>query len=381
VRTATATTITCRARGGGTFGTLPILVQVHGEFATGSVAVNGVLEIHSVDPAYGSLQGGTVVTIRGAGFAMDGSVFSTNFVSIGTFPAAPCRVLHASWDTIVCQTEPAGHMHTGAIPGEANPLEISVNGIYAQCLAKSAFWFYLPEIFCNPECMGWPDLPPMYLGALAPTKKEPEWTPMPSWSPLQPEYPDWVGNYGDSGWLGGYGQSMGDSALSPSGRYSESGAYGWYGGDGSWDWDGAEAPYSYPPKGSTSPVDNGYPNWQHCCNATVPMPEHEPLPFMGNHQEPGVQDQCAFFYTEHSTPVIHRYNSEMPVAGETLVIEGKLLDHPLTHVRTPSTHCTQQNAHFMLACTCEMLVPAGPLSADLIHNSTWPGIVAITLPC
>jgi IPT/TIG domain len=137
VRTATATTITCRARGGGTFGTLPILVRVGSQFASGELAVTGVLEVHSISPGLGSLQGGSIVTVAGAGFAVAGSVFSTNFVSIGVMPAAPCRVLHASWDTIVCQTEPAGHMHAGALAGATNPLEVSVNGVYAQCQLAS----------------------------------------------------------------------------------------------------------------------------------------------------------------------------------------------------------------------------------------------------
>lgn len=83
VREVTDSTITCRSRGGGTFGDLPIMVLVNSEFAAGTLLVSSVLEVTSISHASGSLQGGTILTIEGSGFAVDGSVFSTNFVSIG----------------------------------------------------------------------------------------------------------------------------------------------------------------------------------------------------------------------------------------------------------------------------------------------------------
>ena len=85
IRSVTANTITCRSRGAGTFGSLPIFALVGSQFASGSLSVSGVLEISSISHVEGSLQGGTILTINGAGFAVEGSVFSTNFVSIGVY--------------------------------------------------------------------------------------------------------------------------------------------------------------------------------------------------------------------------------------------------------------------------------------------------------
>lgn len=138
VRSANTTAIVCRARGGGTFGVLPITVRTGGAFAASNVSVTGELYISSISKSYGSLAGGSVLEISGAGFADDLGVITTNFVSIGLPPAAPCRVLSAEPSRIVCQTEPAGRMHAGAIPEILNPLEVSVNGIYAQCRAPPA---------------------------------------------------------------------------------------------------------------------------------------------------------------------------------------------------------------------------------------------------
>eukprot|EP00892_Ulva_mutabilis_P008259 jgi/Ulvmu1/5805/UM025_0060.1 len=143
VRTVSAVKITCRARGGGTFGTLSISVKTGGVFAGGDVSVTGVLYISAISRAYGSLAGGSVLEISGEGFADELGIVTTNFVSIGLPPAAPCRVLSATQNRIVCQTEPAGRMHTGAIPERLNPLEVSVNGIYAQCRAPAV---------CTPGC-------------------------------------------------------------------------------------------------------------------------------------------------------------------------------------------------------------------------------------
>lgn len=143
VRSVTTTTITCRARGGGTFGPLPITVKTGGVFAASSVSVTGVLYISAISQAYGSLAGGSILEISGDGFADEYGTVTTNFVSIGLPPAAPCRVLSASPTRIMCQTEPAGRMHAGALPERLNPLEVSVNGVYAQCRA--------PPV-CTPGC-------------------------------------------------------------------------------------------------------------------------------------------------------------------------------------------------------------------------------------
>lgn len=139
----TTTAITCRARGGGTFGALPITVKTAGTFAAGDVSVTGVLYISAISRAYGSLAGGSVLEISGEGFADEDGLVTTNFVSIGLPPAAPCRVLSATQTRIVCQTEPAGRVHAGALPELLNPLEVSVNGIYAQCRAPA---------LCMPGC-------------------------------------------------------------------------------------------------------------------------------------------------------------------------------------------------------------------------------------
>ena len=97
------------------------------------VYVTGVLQIDSITPNTGSTEGGTIVRIRGKGFAMDNQTLATNYISIGYFPAAPCRILSASYDLIVCQTEPAGRMHMGASAGKLNALELDSGGTYARC--------------------------------------------------------------------------------------------------------------------------------------------------------------------------------------------------------------------------------------------------------
>lgn len=143
IRSSNSSMIVCRARGGGTFGDLPISVQTEGVYAAGNVSVTGVFYIASISPAYGSSAGGSIVEIEGDGFADDEGVITTNFVSIGLPPAAPCRVLAASRTRITCQTEPAGRMHAGAVEGLLNPLEVSVSGVYARCRARAA---------CDPSC-------------------------------------------------------------------------------------------------------------------------------------------------------------------------------------------------------------------------------------
>lgn len=99
VRSVTANTITCRARGAGTFGDLALFALVGAQFASGSLSISGVLEISSISHEKGSLQGGTILTIDGAGFAVEGSVFSVNLVSIGAFNAflASYSCMHTSF--------------------------------------------------------------------------------------------------------------------------------------------------------------------------------------------------------------------------------------------------------------------------------------------
>lgn len=104
--------------------------------------ITGVLEIESISHNVGSINGGAIVTIKGRGFATTDTVFSINLVSIGAFPAAPCRVLSSAWDEVVCQTEPAGRMHAGAFENLLLPVELSVNG------ASSSYTFHLsPDSF------------------------------------------------------------------------------------------------------------------------------------------------------------------------------------------------------------------------------------------
>lgn len=143
IRSSNDSMIVCRTRGGGTFGVLPVSVQTDGEYASGNVSVTGVFYIASISPAYGSSAGGAIVEIEGDGFADDDGMITTNLVSIGLPPAAPCRVLAASRTRITCQTEPAGRMHAGAREGLLSPLEVSVSGVYAQCRAPAA---------CDPHC-------------------------------------------------------------------------------------------------------------------------------------------------------------------------------------------------------------------------------------
>lgn len=95
--------------------------------------MTGELYISSITTTHGSLAGGSILEISGAGFADEHGIVTMNFVSIGLPPAAPCRVLSASYSRIVCQTEPAGRMHAGAQAEVLNPVEVNVNGVYAQC--------------------------------------------------------------------------------------------------------------------------------------------------------------------------------------------------------------------------------------------------------
>lgn len=107
--------------------------------------MTGELYISSISTTHGSLAGGSILEISGAGFADEDGMVTTNSVSIGLPPAAPCRVLSASHSRIVCQTEPAGRMHIGAQAEVLNPVEVSVNGIYAQCRMQP---------LCTPGCNG-----------------------------------------------------------------------------------------------------------------------------------------------------------------------------------------------------------------------------------
>ena len=308
------------------------------------------------------------MTIDGAGFAVDGSVFSTNFVSIGVFPAAPCRVLQASWDRIVCQTEPAGHMHAGAIPGVVLPVEVSVNGIYAQCAAppprEGPGFLGLPETRCHQSCddREFPGGPPAWEFPGGPPEK-----PFPEAPP---------GSYGEyGGFDGGYGGFNGGGASDAS-ILSESGlaaanfdgvwgrtlamdggnaSSGGYGGDrGNWtdpssnwtdpsgNWTGPSGNWTDPSGKWTGPLPGGpFPGGPlpggPCCRVTVPLPEHhEAMPFVGNAQEMDVADGCAFLYTEHATPTIRSLNSTAVQAGGVLVIAGERLDHPFTQARASS---------------------------------------------
>lgn len=276
VRSASDTTIKCRARGGGTFGRLPVTVLANGQYASGRANVTGVFYVSSISQLYGSAAGGSILEIHGDGFADHGAAITTNFVSIGVFPAAPCRVLSSSRTMITCQTEPAGRMHAGATEGLLNPVEVSVSGIYAQCQA--------PPV-CTPGCD-------------------------PSLSQLGPgsAYGGSGGSYGGPGSGGSYGAT-----------YGGQGAYGI-----------AEAPVSLGSYGRPGNYGGAYGGQasvttQRCCPFTVPDPASlEPIPFIGNDQGFGA-DNCAFYYTSHATPRVTSVSHNVNASG-LLHMQGSKLN-------------------------------------------------------
>eukprot|EP00892_Ulva_mutabilis_P008263 jgi/Ulvmu1/5809/UM025_0065.1 len=176
-------------------------------------------------------------------------------------------------------------MHAGASEEYLNPLEVSVSGIYAQCLA--------PPV-CAPGCD-------------------------PSLGPGRPNagfYGDGDGQYGGTGgrygqptasgygMYGGHGTFAGSSPNRSPGTYGAGsyGGYGTYGGYGSPAFAGA------------------------CCPFDVPDPlSIEPLAFIGDDQGYGA-DNCAFYYTRHATPNITAISPHTLTHG-TLQIEGSGLGH------------------------------------------------------
>jgi hypothetical protein len=187
-------------------------------------------------------------------------------------PAAPCRVLTATWSRIVCQTEPAGHMHAGAIPGRVSPVEVSVNGIYAHCLAA-------PSTLVSPlvdpsQFIAWPQC------STECETKQPALTTASD--------PSTGSSYGSSGLYRG--------------TYSSAA-------------DGSES----------LPIQ--------CCNDDEDEELGEewgldlaPLAFMGNNQRPGQQDSCVFWYTAFATPVISNFTRVL-TPNEDLLIEGAGAGH------------------------------------------------------
>lgn len=156
-------------------------------------------------------------------------------------------------------------MHPGAIPGRVSPVEISVNGIYAQCLVASnndevktaSDFIVLPE--CITECN------------ITATQIE-------------------VGSYGTSGAYGGtYGGDEFQTSLS---------------------WIMASCCNSIDEDGELSELGE---EWGL---------DSEPLAFMGNDQNPGVQDACSFWYSAFSTPSIKSFTRVL-TSGDALVIEGR----------------------------------------------------------
>lgn len=283
VRSISESEIICRARGGGTFGNLPIVVLTGGEYATGNVAVFGVLHISSISQAYGSTAGGSILEIEGNGFADDSGIITTNSVSIGVPPAAPCRVLSASRTRLVCQTEPAGRMHPGAFEGYLSPLEVSVSGIYAQCRVPS---------LCAPGC--------------------------DSSSTAAPG----TGVYGSPN--GGYGATDGRYGHATAGEYGNYGGRGTYAGTGPQGGSGAYGAGSYGGYGAYGAYGSTS-STQKCCPFSVPDPNSVvPIAFIGDDQEYGT-DNCAFYYTNHATPMITAMSLHV-LAHDVLHIEGSMLN-------------------------------------------------------
>jgi hypothetical protein len=94
----------------------------------GALSVRVALEINSVVPDRGSIFGGTILTIRGAGFGV-GEMFPTS-VSIGNdYPASVCDVISGNLTYIVCATRIAN-------PGDEDAyqnVEASVRNVPTEC--------------------------------------------------------------------------------------------------------------------------------------------------------------------------------------------------------------------------------------------------------
>lgn len=247
-------------------------------------------------------------------------------VLAGVMPAAPCRVLSASWSQIVCQTEPSGHMHPGAIPGRVSPVEISVNGIYAQCKVPSkGIWVrYAADVVALPECAAKCDSSALYIAA-------------GSFSADGAYGGMYGGTYGGTyrGTYGGNNKSEEAHVLPMSGAYG-----GTYGGIGSAEKNfGAYGDAFGGVHGNTAIKSDTSLTWimARCCNTMTEDYEEfelgeewgldtEPLAFMGNAQEPGVQDACTFWYSAYQTPTIKNF-TQVLTAGDSLLIEGPGLGH------------------------------------------------------
>ena len=77
--------------------------------------VQYVLEVHDVLPKYGSQEGGTLLTLRGAGFSSD---CAENVVTVG---GVACEIESCTGVTIVCETSSHSTVHkisnSGKHPG------------------------------------------------------------------------------------------------------------------------------------------------------------------------------------------------------------------------------------------------------------------------
>lgn len=132
VATVTATEITCDVDGGPP-GAHDVHVILDGYgYASGSLSFKFEFEILGITPTSGSIKGGTILTINGAGFGL-GEGFEDNVVSVGVYNA-PCETIHQNYTTVVCATGPL-------IFDEADKqvlVALSMKNYYAQCSIEAS---------------------------------------------------------------------------------------------------------------------------------------------------------------------------------------------------------------------------------------------------
>jgi hypothetical protein len=116
-----------------------VLVQPQG-YAVGIVSFFSVFQIDSFSPTRGSMAGGTVVTIVGAGFASEAG---RNLVVIGH---GECDVQSASPTMLVCVTRREHSRFVAEAyldePAEAVlEISVSVRNLQAECMVEGGCWF------------------------------------------------------------------------------------------------------------------------------------------------------------------------------------------------------------------------------------------------
>lgn len=51
------------------------------------------------------------------------------------------------------------------------------------------------------------------------------------------------------------------------------------------------------------------------------------LPFVGNEQDFGVADSCAYLYSDEATPVVTSFSQQVVALGASITVTGENLDH------------------------------------------------------